>query len=485
MGESAAVRECSNKLYRGEPYRLRQPEQTVLYQVVAEHLETFLARERQQDRHVPRFVERDFRKFLQCGIPARGFLRLVCQTCGRNKLVAFSCKSRAVCPSCCGRRMADMAAHLVDRVIPFVPVRQWVLSLPYALRYRLAYDAGMVTSVLNVFLRAVFADLRRRARDYGIEKAQCGAVTFVQRFGSALNLTLHFHTLVLDGVYAPKDSGAPEFFPLRAPETSDVREVVETVAGRVSALMKRRGFGEGEGEDSDPLVREDPWLAGVLAASVAGRIATGPQAGQRVSRGGDRLDPEEIESMSSERCVQFQGFSLHANIAVPDRDRSRLERLICYMARGPIATERLERQPDGRIVYAFKHPWRDGTSRVVFSPMEFLEKLVALVPKPRANTVRYHGVLGPAAKWRPEVIPPGRRIVQPSIEAANPASAVTESAARHPRNYAWAELMRRVCNQPTNCISCSGSVWPCPDYPSLPSALWAGDRLHLSSTTMG
>jgi hypothetical protein len=127
----------------------------------------------------------------------------------------------------------------------------------YALRYRLAYDAGMVTSVLNVFLRAVFADLRRRARDYGIERAQCGAVTFVQRFGSALNCTIRFHTLVLDGVYAPKDRDAPEFFPLRAPKTSDVQKVVETVASCVSALMKRRGLSEGDGEDSDPLLREE------------------------------------------------------------------------------------------------------------------------------------------------------------------------------------------------------------------------------------
>jgi hypothetical protein len=75
-----------------------------------------------------------------------------------------------------------------------------VLSLPYALRYRLAYDSGMITEVLGVFIRAVFGDLRRRAADYGIEKAQCGAVTFVQRFGSALNCNVHFHALLLDGV---------------------------------------------------------------------------------------------------------------------------------------------------------------------------------------------------------------------------------------------------------------------------------------------
>ena len=244
------------------------------------------------------------------------------------------------------------------------------------------------------------------------------------------------------------------------------RRFVEGVARGVSALMKRQGLDEtaGEGEDSDRLVREDPWLAGVLAASVTGRIAIGPQAGRRVVRaGGDRVDPEEIESMSSERCVRFQGFSLHANVALPDRDRSRLERLIRYMARGPIATERLERLPDGRIVYAFKRPWHDGTSRVVFSPMEFIEKLVALVPRPRANTVRYHGMFAPAAKWRPEVIPPPRT-AEPKIEpptkreTGSEALAVPESAARHPRNYAWAELMRRVWEFDVLACACGGPL---------------------------
>ena len=330
----------------------------------------------------------------------------------------------------------------------------------------------MVTEVLSVFIRAVFGDLKRRAADYGIEKAQCGAVTFVQRFGSALNCNPHFHALFLDGVYAPKDSGEPEFFPLRAPETSDVQKVVEAVARGVSALMKRRGLEgvAGDGEDSDKLVREEPWLAGVLAASVTGRTATGPQAGRRVKTGGDRVDPEEIESLSSERCVRFQGFSLHANVAIPRPDRARLERLIGYMARPPIATERLERLPDGRVVYEFKRPWRDGTSRVVFEPLEFLEKLAALVPKPRANVTRYSGVLAPAAKWRPAVIPAPEIVteIQPAASTASvletpvadvpEAVAVAEAAARHPRNYSWAELMRRVWEFDVLACACGGRL---------------------------
>jgi hypothetical protein len=93
--------------------------------------------------------------------------------------------------------MAGTAAHLVDRVLPKVAIRQWVLSLPFALRYRLAYDSRLVKDVLHIFVQAIFASLRRRARDYsGIRKAQCGAVTFIQRFGGAINLNVHFHSLV-------------------------------------------------------------------------------------------------------------------------------------------------------------------------------------------------------------------------------------------------------------------------------------------------
>jgi hypothetical protein len=70
--------------------------------------------------------------------------------------------------------MADTAAHLVDRVLPSVPVRQWVLSLPFSLRYRLAYDSRLVRDVLRIFLQAVFASLRRRARSLGIiRKVRC------------------------------------------------------------------------------------------------------------------------------------------------------------------------------------------------------------------------------------------------------------------------------------------------------------------------
>ena len=129
-----------------------------MYQVVAGQLETFLATQQERDRAVPGFVEEEFRSYLRCGIKTYGFLRLHCDTCCKDRLLAFSCKGgRAFCPSCGGRRMADTAAHLVDRVIPAVPVRQWVLSLPYSLRFRVAFDSDLLTAVLDIFIREVFA----------------------------------------------------------------------------------------------------------------------------------------------------------------------------------------------------------------------------------------------------------------------------------------------------------------------------------------
>jgi len=110
-------------------------------------------------------------------------------------------------------------------------VRQWVLSLPFALRYRLAYDAPLTSAVLGVFVRTVFGSLRRRARkQWGVARGQCGAVTFVQRFGGALNLNVHFHSLLLDGVYASGPDGALRFLPLPPPEDAEVERVVGQVA---------------------------------------------------------------------------------------------------------------------------------------------------------------------------------------------------------------------------------------------------------------
>jgi ribosomal protein S27E len=441
----------------------RLSEEGLLYRTVAENLESYLGRREEQDRPAPGFVERQFRSFLECGVPARGFLRLRCRNCGHERAVAFSCKGRVWCPSCGGRRMSDTAAHLVDRVFPAVPVRQWVLSLPFALRYRMGYDAHLTSAVLTLFIRALFGDLRRRARKQGIVKASCGSVTFIQRFGDALNLNPHFHCLVIDGVYRPGPDQTPEFHPLPAPEDGDVLRIVTRVHRRVRALLERRGIGQdADPDEADPLSRDDPGTAALLAHSVLRRVAVGPNTGQPLCRTGDRIDPEDA-GFGGARCAMVSGFSLHANVSIPAGDRSRLERLCRYAGRPAVATGRLSELPDGRLLYRLKRPWRDGTRAIVFEPQDFIAKLAALTPAPRAHLVRYHGILGPAARHRSRIVPgtavsdippaPSPAVQdEPAPNAPDPKQAGT-----HPRNYRWAELMKRVfLVDVLQCESCGG-----------------------------
>jgi len=96
---------------------------------------------------------------------------------------------------------------------------------------------------------------------------------------------------------------------------------------------------------------------------------------------------------------------LHAEVQVQAHERTRLEHLCRYVARGPIASERLSLSPEGKVIYQLRRPWRDGTTHILFSPMTFIERLAALVPRPRVHLLTYHGVLAPASTWRDTIIP--------------------------------------------------------------------------------
>ena len=133
-------------------YERRRPEKTPLYKIVAEHLEGWLENRAVAEHPVSAHIERELRSYLTCGILCFGFGRARCTSCGQGFVVAFSCKGRGVCPSCNGRRMAQTAAHLVDRVILPVPVRQWVISVPKRLRCFLADRPSAVAALTRIFI---------------------------------------------------------------------------------------------------------------------------------------------------------------------------------------------------------------------------------------------------------------------------------------------------------------------------------------------
>ena len=229
-------------------YRPRDAEHTVLHQVIAEHLEAFLGAvaEAGDGAGLPQFVEREFREFLLCGVYEAGVARFQCEGCAREHLVPLSCKGRGWCPSCGGRRMTERAAHLVDAVLPWVPVRQWVLTVPYRLRYQMSWNHGLSRAVLGVYTRVLGDVYTRGARERGIAGGQTGMVTALQRAGGALNANLHFHTLVLDGVFTEALGGALTFHPAPGPSDAEVAAALATIRHRVQRLLVRHGLEPGD-----------------------------------------------------------------------------------------------------------------------------------------------------------------------------------------------------------------------------------------------
>ncbi|TVR67119.1 MAG: hypothetical protein EA422_00730 [Gemmatimonadales bacterium] len=231
----------------GAVYRPRRPTETPLYPVVQHHLETFLAEAQDSGpmgRGVPRWVERDFRSYLRCGILAHGFARVRCTDCGHDRLLAFSCKGRGVCPSCNARRMAEVAAHLTDAVIPHLPTRQWVLSVPKRLRPFLHQTPEVASAVLAIFLRALRAALRDASpgAPAALRDAQLGAISFPQRFGSSLNPHHHYHVLALDGVVSGGVERGVRLHEATRLDVHDAEALARTVQRRVLRWFARHGF---------------------------------------------------------------------------------------------------------------------------------------------------------------------------------------------------------------------------------------------------
>jgi hypothetical protein len=362
-------------------YHRREPEYTVLHQVVREHLETLLQEGRARGLNgYPRFIEREFRRFLECGLLCHGFARVRCEACGKETLVAFSCKRR-VCPSCQGRRMSDTAAYLVDTRLPEAPYRHWVLTLPWVIRYRLSVDRPLMNRVIGTFLRSVFAFHRRRGREAGIARGETGSVTFVQRFGGALNLHPHLHALIPDGLFVEADAEGPlEFVALPPPTPESIEAVTLRIARRVSSHVEQ-------------LVEEETEIGGHLEETAAS-MQEALQRALTLPSPADQLtwsDPDDDHARGRARlCAKVGGFSLHAGQAVAADDREGLERLCRYGLRAPFSQERLSLKDSGEVVYTLPRPWPNasGVTELVMAPTEFLKRLAALIPSPGTHLTR-------------------------------------------------------------------------------------------------
>ena len=239
------------------------------------------------------------------------------------------------------------------------------------------------------FFEAIREHLRAKVGGYGPgERVEVGAITFVQRFGGALNLNPHLHVLVADGAFVcPEDGRAPRFVATPAPTRAELVEVLREVAARVARITA---------------VREDDGLDALRAAAMApGTVARLPF--------GDDADRGDARFEARHRGVEHAGFNLHAGVRVEADDRVALERLCRYVARPAVCGERVEQLDDGRVAYRLKHPRHGGETHRVMTGQEFMARLVALIPPPRSPLVRHHGVFAPNSPWRVVVVPGPRK----------------------------------------------------------------------------
>jgi Transposase zinc-binding domain/Putative transposase len=219
------------------------------YQVVQDNLQTLYGAvdDGAVPIALPRFVKKELEGYLDCGLLSRGFARLRCDGCAETRLVAFACKGRGFCLSCLGRKTSATAANLVDYVMPKVPLRQWVLTVPFAWRKRLGFNGALLGAVVRKFADAVLAFYKRRLFEEEGVRGQSGAVLVVQRTSSDLRLNPHAHAVFLDGVYHVAGDEEPKFHALPKLSTEDVAEVLEDAARRIARYLRRRGLLE---EDS-------------------------------------------------------------------------------------------------------------------------------------------------------------------------------------------------------------------------------------------
>ena len=428
----------------------------MLYRLIAERRATF---EQVGAAHgsLPRFVTDAFERFLRCGVPPHGFARFRCPDCRHEHLVPLSCKTRGLCPSCDGRRMGELTRHLLTRVLPVAPVRQWVLTLPPPLRYRLAYDHELCTAVHRIPARAVQSYLKRSARRRGDKQVRTGSVTFVQRYGGGLNLNVHFHQIALDGWFRQAATGSLAFVHAPTPPQDAVEAVLLRMYRRVLRLLNARGLLDESMHDRTSDV--SPMLAVCYEDAVTQRMALGPRRGRPVLRLRDSFletlssASERVEA-SSKLCAYLDGFDLHARVTVSAHARHRLEELVRYCARPALANDRLSKQPDGHYLLRLRTPYRDGTTHLVFEPIELMERLAAQIPKPRVNLILYAGALAPNAKLRKQVVGYGR-----TLEKEEPRAAQAEHQPSRADRSTWAELMRCTFGlDMLACLKCGGRL---------------------------
>ena len=223
---------------------------------------------------------------------------------------------------------------------------------------------------------------------------------------------------------------------------------MEAIARKVLRHLQKQGYLSKDGDVvtnplADEMFRDYDALSLATSSSIAGKIAFGPNAGRYVTRIGSGFGySEETPLIKGKRCATVNGFSLHANTAINTLQRDRLSQLIEYIARGPLSNERLKIREDGKVILQLKSKWADGTSHLLFTPGEFIEKLAALIPPPKSHLVRWGGVFAPNSPFRKEIT------LKPEMKKGFDFVTKGDDGGcgkrQRRKNYTWSKMLARV-----------------------------------------
>jgi len=265
--------------------------------------------------------------------------------------------------------------------------------------------------------------------------------------------------LFLDGAYRFSTS-RPAFHRARPPAGEELNRLLDVLSKRIVRVLERRGLLIADPEHCCLDLEPGSSLDHLQAASINYRIAIGPHAGRK-ALSLFSVPPLE-ETSNNPLLARTSGFSLHAATICEAWQRSRLERLCRYITRPPIATKRLSVDGQGRVVYRYKHPFRDGSTHVVLEPLDFMfrmngmpraqgcagatvARLAALVPRPRLNLTRFHGVFAPNFKHRERIVP---QRAQRTLEGDKPMAPMS-----------WMQRLKRVfAIDIETCPECGGKL---------------------------
>ncbi len=326
---------------------------------------------------------------------------------------------------------------MADHVIPRLPVRQWVLSVPKRLRYFLQADPAVQNLALHIFLSAVEQGLRAACPVAPIPTSRIGAVAFIHRFGALLNPHVHFHCVVVDGVFeADNEAGeSVRFHETPALSAEQLADIQCNIRRRLLRALTRRGL----------------------------------------------IEPEVAKEMAA--WDHSGGFSLDAGVRIEAEDRSGLERLLRYCARPVFALERLRQIDPEHLVDESIKPGPGGSVSLLLTPLELIERLAALIPPPRRHRHRYFGVLAPNAPLRAAVTglagtkdeaplstaiteapPVAKPAAEPGAAVPNaPDEVAAEPAHRKAARYVWALLLASIYEVlPLVCPKCGGDMGSSP-----------------------